>query len=188
MKKVFRKCHLRHTWISDVSEDIYIWQLEKEKQISPNPNMPGFTRSGWRNYQGQMCSLQVPRIWNHQPLLNMYEANLLNIHYWQSRKKLSLDNNSLEIQAKSSDFILNPDQQLHSQIHPTELQVCQCLALAAVTKSKHSLLQLSRQNGSRLCWSRNLSDTCSMTLYAILQLCIHYSGLYNAKFLIAWDN
>ena len=104
------------------------------------------------------------------------------------KKKISLDNNSLEIQAKSSDFILNPDQQLHSQIHPTELQVCQCLALAAVTKSKHSLLQLSRQNGSRLCWSRNLSDTCSMTLYAILQLCIHYSGLYNAKFLIAWDN
>ena len=93
VKKVFRKCHLRHTWISDVSEDIYIWKLEKDKQISPNlffkynPNMPGFARSGWGNYQEQMCSLQVPRIWNHQPLLNMYEANLLNIHYWQPRKK-----------------------------------------------------------------------------------------------------
>ena len=173
MKKVFRKCHLHYTWISDVSEGIYIWKLEKHKQISPNlffkynPNMPGFARSGWQNYQEQMCSLQVPRIWNHQPLLNMYEANLLNIHYWQPRKTISLDNNSLEIQAKSCDFTLNPDQQSHvSQMHPTEQQCCQYLALAAVAKSKHSLLQLRRQNSTRLCWSRNLPDPCSMTLFA----------------------
>ena len=66
------------------------------------------------------------------------------------KKKISLDNNSLEIQAKSCDFILNPDQQSHTQTHLTELQYCQYLAMAAVAKSKHSLLQLSQQNGSRL--------------------------------------
>ena len=70
------------------------------------------------------------------------------------------DNNSLEIQAKSCDFILNPDQQSHTQTHLTELQYCQYLAMAAVANSKHSLLQLSQQNGSRLWWSRNQRDQC----------------------------
>ena len=26
-------CHFRHTWISNDGEDIYIWKLEKDKQI-----------------------------------------------------------------------------------------------------------------------------------------------------------
>ena len=100
VKKVFRRCHLRHSWISDVSEDIYIWKLEKDKEISPNwffkynPNMPGFARSGWRNYPEQMCSLQVPRIWNHQPFWTCTKQT-----YWifiiDSQEKISHDNNSL---------------------------------------------------------------------------------------------
>ena len=45
-------------------------------------------------------------IWNHQPLLDTYKANLFIIH---SREKISLDKKSLEIQAKSCDFILIPD-------------------------------------------------------------------------------
>ena len=39
----------------------------------------------------------------------------------------------IEVQAKSCDFILNPDQQSDiSQMHLTELQCCQYLALVAV--------------------------------------------------------
>ena len=115
--------------------------------------MVGFARSGWRNYQEQMCSLQV--IISHCWICTKQTYFSLT-----AKKKISLDNNSLEIKAKSCDFTLNPDQQSHSQMHPTELQCCQYLALAAVAKSKHSLLQLSQQNGSRLCWSRNLPDQC----------------------------
>ena len=88
--KVFRKYHLRHTWISDVSEDSYIWKLEKDKQISPNlffkynpiPN----------NNNGGICKKWVVKLPGtnvfttvyHQPLLNMYEANLFLI---DSREK-----------------------------------------------------------------------------------------------------
>ena len=66
-------------------------------------------------------------------------SKLIEYSLLTAKKKISLDNNSREIQAKSCDFILNPDQQSHSQMHPTELQCCQYLALAAVAKSKHKL-------------------------------------------------
>ena len=130
--------------------------------------MPGFARSGWRNYQRQMCSLTGSKNLKSSAIAELVRSKLIEYSLLTVKKKISLDNNSLEIQAKSCDFILNPDQKSHSQMHPTQLPFCQYLALAAVAKSKYSLLQLSRQNGSRLCWSRNLSDTCSMTLYTTL--------------------
>ena len=115
--------------------------------------MAGFARSGWWNYQEQMCSLQF--IISHCWICTKQTYFSLT-----AEKKIRLDNNSLEIQAKSCDFTLNPDQQSHSQMHPTELQCCQYLASAAVAILMHSLLQISQQNGSRLCWSRNLPDQC----------------------------
>ena len=54
-----------------------------------------------------MCSLRVPRILNHQLLLNMYKANFYS--FLTARKKTSLAKNSLKIQAKRCDFILNPE-------------------------------------------------------------------------------
>ena len=66
------------------------------------------------------------------------QSKLIEYSLLTAKEKISLDNNNLEIQAKSCDFILNPDQQSQvSQMHPTELQCCQYLALAAVAKSKH---------------------------------------------------
>ena len=66
------------------------------------------------------------------------QSKLIEYSLLTAKEKISLDNNSLEIQAKSCDFILNPDQQSQvSQMHPTELQCCQYLALAAVAKSKN---------------------------------------------------
>ena len=113
VKKVIHgTCLFHHTWISDVGENIYIQKLEKDKQISPNwffqydPNMPGFANSGRRNYQEEMSSLQVPRIWNHQQLLNTYKANLFIIDSQGNNKAWQ---KGLKIQAKSCDLILNPE-------------------------------------------------------------------------------
>ena len=54
-------CHFRHTWISNDGEDIYIWKLEKDKQISPDwffkydRNMPGYLQEVGSKIAGNKC-------------------------------------------------------------------------------------------------------------------------------------
>lgn len=56
--------------------------------LNHDPNIWGFARSGWRNYQEQMRLLQIP---NHQPLLNMSKQThslLTAAKKYDNKKKL----------------------------------------------------------------------------------------------------